>query len=170
MMKPSLQFFLIVMHVFATCTSAFTSPAPTFTSSASMMIRPNTQQTTQANTAHFQQIMHPTRSKQVAPIMMNRNPSSDVDGTGVRGPIILTITLLFLAWLFSIPPEFRRAHICSVERCVANRAACNDCQTIDEIKNGIIEYYKNGGGIQFDFSIDPVTIEKNKEFVKGIGL
>jgi hypothetical protein len=96
--------------------------------------------------------------------------SSEVDGTGARGQIIFSLALVGCIWLFSIPPEFRRAHICGSERCVANRAACSDCQTFEEIKDGISQYYKNGGGIQFDFSIDPKTIEQNNEFIKAVGL
>jgi hypothetical protein len=103
-------------------------------------------------------------------IMSSTGPNAGLDGTGPRGQIILAIALLITIWLFSIPPEFRRAHVCTVERCVANRASCNDCQTFDEIRDGIVQYYKSGGGIQFDFSIDPTTIEKNKEFMKTVGL
>jgi hypothetical protein len=103
-------------------------------------------------------------------ILSSRKPNAGLDGTGTRGPIIFSIVLLGTIWLFSIPPEFRRAHICTAERCIVNRAACSDCQTVEEIKDGIIQYYKNGGGIQFDFSIDPTTIEKNKEFIKAVGL
>ena len=94
--------------------------------------------------------------------------NSGIDGTTGRGPIILGLTLLVTIWIFTIPPEFRRAYICSTDSCVANRSACKDCQTIDELKEGIIAYYKNGGGIQFDFSIDPATIAKNEQTVQGI--
>ena len=29
-------------------------------------------------------------------------------------------------------------------------------------KDGIVDYYKNGGGAVFDLSIDPKTLERNK--------
>jgi hypothetical protein len=78
------------------------------------------------------------------------------DGTN-RGAIILGVVLLACVWIFSIPPEFRRAYLCGSERCIEDRQAylCNDCMTTDEWRTGIINYYKSGGGIKFDFSIDP---------------
>lgn len=77
------------------------------------------------------------------------------DGTG-RGLYFLGIVLLACVWCFTVPPEFRRAYICS-EGCAVNREApqCNNCVTSDEWTAGIKEYYANGGGIQWDFSIDP---------------
>ena len=79
-----------------------------------------------------------------------------VDGTG-RGVILQGLTLLVCIWIFSIPPEFRRSHFCVVDKCVQNRAQCYDCVTFDEWKHGIVEYYQNGGGVQFDFSVADET-------------
>lgn len=78
------------------------------------------------------------------------------DGTG-RGAYLLGIVLLACLWVFSIPPEFRRAYLCGSERCEQDRTAylCNDCITTKEWREGIMDYYRSGGGIQFDFSIDP---------------
>lgn len=87
------------------------------------------------------------------------------DGTG-RGNYILTFVLFVVLWTFSIPVEFRRAHICQTQRCIDNRAACYDCVTPEEWKAGIVEYYKGGGGVQFDFSIDPATKAK---FMESLG-
>jgi hypothetical protein len=75
-----------------------------------------------------------------------------------RGIPILGLVLLACVWLFTIPPEFRRAYICpdscaKVEYQAA--PACQECVTGEEWINGVKEYYKNGGGIQWDFSIDP---------------
>jgi hypothetical protein len=102
--------------------------------------------------------------------MLQATKNSDIDGTGARGPIILSLALLVVIWLFSIPPEFRRARICTLPVCVENRALCNDCQTITELREGIVGYYRNGGGIQFDFSIDPATVEQNKQTLQKFGL
>lgn len=73
-----------------------------------------------------------------------------------RGIPILAVTMLVILWCFTIPPEFRRAYICS-DRCVDQREnpQCNNCVTGEEWSNGVKEYYRNGGGIQWDFSIDP---------------
>jgi hypothetical protein len=82
----------------------------------------------------------------------NRN-NQDVYGIN-RGVILQTITLLFCIWLFSIPPEFRRAHFCfGVESCLANRSKCSDCVTFAEWTEKVTQYYRNGGGVHFDFSI-----------------
>ena len=92
--------------------------------------------------------------------------NKEVDGTG-RGSIILGVVFLINVWVFSIPPEFRRAYLCPSEPCIENRAMCNDCITFDEWKSGIEDYYKNGGGIKFDFSIDP---KSKAQFSEATGL
>ena len=38
-----------------------------------------------------------------------------------------------------------------------NRDKCYNCVTTSEWVDGIKEYYANGGGVQFDFSIAPET-------------
>lgn len=43
--------------------------------------------------------------------------NKSVDGTG-RGNVILALVGLIAIWIFSIPPEFRRAHICTTDGCV----------------------------------------------------
>jgi hypothetical protein len=101
---------------------------------------------------------------------LHQSRHQDIDGTNDRGPILLVLSLVLVIWLFSIPPEFRRARICTLPVCVENRAACNDCKTTTELREGIVEYYRNGGGIQFDFSIDPATIEQNKQTLQKFGL
>lgn len=70
-----------------------------------------------------------------------------------RGIPILAFALILSAWLFTIPTEFRRAHFCASDQCV--QARCNDCMTVSEWGSGIRDYYRNGGGIKWDFSIDP---------------
>lgn len=81
-----------------------------------------------------------------------------VDGAN-RGYVLLGLVFLACVWIFSIPPEFRRMHFCTSPDCVQNRASCYDCVTVSEWTNSVAEYYKNGGGIQFDFSVDPATRE-----------
>jgi hypothetical protein len=89
------------------------------------------------------------------------SPNSAVDGTG-RGLILWGMVLLGIVWLFSIPTEFRRAHFCTIERCVENRSQCNDCVTFSEWNQGVADYYRNGGGIEFDFTVG----EEAKQFWK----
>eukprot|EP00586_Coscinodiscus_wailesii_P020781 CAMPEP_0172515972 /NCGR_PEP_ID=MMETSP1066-20121228/272327_1 /TAXON_ID=671091 /ORGANISM="Coscinodiscus wailesii, Strain CCMP2513" /LENGTH=167 /DNA_ID=CAMNT_0013297259 /DNA_START=38 /DNA_END=541 /DNA_ORIENTATION=+ len=71
-----------------------------------------------------------------------------------RGRYFLGFVLLTTVWLFSVPPEFRRAVICTQE-------GEPNCVTARDWSSGIAEYYRNGGGIQFDFSIDPATLARN---------
>ena len=96
-------------------------------------------------------------SSGVAAVSSTRLQAQVNDGSG-RGVPILLIVLLGCVWMFTIPPEFRRAYICP-DACakVENQAAptCQTCITGEEWVNGIKEYYANGGGIQWDFSIDP---------------
>lgn len=80
----------------------------------------------------------------------------DISGTK-RGIPILAVVLLGCLWCFTIPPEFRRAHICPTPSCVESRESCYDCKTLSELRSGIQGYYKNGGGVVWDFSIDPET-------------
>lgn len=87
---------------------------------------------------------------------------AQVDGTG-RGLAIFSLVFAVCIWLFSIPTEFRRAHLCMTEQCVQNRARCYDCVTFSEWKDGITQYYQNGGGVQFDFSV----ADETKAFWQG---
>mmetsp|Transcript_8875 Transcript_8875/g.13649 ORF Transcript_8875/g.13649 Transcript_8875/m.13649 type:complete len:166 (+) Transcript_8875:104-601(+) len=83
-------------------------------------------------------------------------PNKAVDGTG-RGVILQGFVFLVTLWMFSIPPEFRRSYFCGSPRCEANRSLCHNCVTGKEWVDGVTEYYKNGGGVQFDFTISEET-------------
>ncbi len=86
---------------------------------------------------------------------MNANPdSNDPDPTGMKRGLILFPTVLLIAiWLFSIPPEFRRARICSEQQVIDYPDS--KCMTATNWVGGVKDYYMNGGGVQFDFTIDP---------------
>ena len=77
--------------------------------------------------------------------------SSYVNGTGT-GWYLLAFALLVNVWIFSIPPEFRRARLCNEEEVVLY--ADKNCMTGDQWVEGVKGYYQNGGGIHFDFSIE----------------
>lgn len=76
---------------------------------------------------------------------------SDIDGTKT-GSYFMAVVLLANVWLFSIPTEFRRAHIYPE----GNAGLYTDAKamTAKEWASGVAEYYANGGGIKFDFSIE----------------
>lgn len=87
---------------------------------------------------------------------------SDAVGGMKEGYIGLAIVFLFNVWMFSIPPHFRRDQICPPDLYVTPEVA-ETCVPFDTMKQELVDYYKNGGGIQFDFSIDPRTLERNQE-------
>ncbi|CAJ1935218.1 unnamed protein product [Cylindrotheca closterium] len=90
------------------------------------------------------------------------------DGTG-RGIILQVIVFGITAWLFTIPPEFRRAYLCPADTFCQEEGSCTrECVTPDEWVSGIKDYYKNGGGIKWDFSIDPKTKASNQQKLDAI--
>jgi len=75
------------------------------------------------------------------------------DALGIqRGLYLMAIVMFFNVWIFSIPPEFRRAKICTEEQVI--NFPDSGCTTVDKWATGISDYYANGGGVHFDFSID----------------
>jgi hypothetical protein len=75
-----------------------------------------------------------------------------------RGLYLIAIVIFFNIWIFSIPPEFRRAKLCSEEQVIQYPES--GCITGAKWASGVREYYANGGGISFDFSIDPKSQPK----------
>ena len=103
----------------------------------------------------------------------NEQPSSshhkdddDDDMGGLqRGLPLGVLALAISIWCFSIPPELRRAHWCMSDRCTQHRSlpSCYDCVTFGEWKSSIVDYYANGGRIQWDFSV----AEETKQLFSG---
>jgi hypothetical protein len=85
---------------------------------------------------------------------------SSIDGVDVA-PGILAFAVLLSVWQFTIPPNFRRTRFCATAADVAERV--NNCVTTEEYTTGIANYYKGGGGIKWDFSIDPETLATNED-------
>lgn len=91
------------------------------------------------------------------------------DGTQGRGLILFGLVLALNVWMFSLPASFRRRNVCNddvYQRIVVDSGVKpNDdryCITMEMWKQSIVDYYKNGGGVEFDLSIDPKTLERNK--------
>lgn len=82
--------------------------------------------------------------------------SDRIGGTGTEGKTLLILGFLLSAWFFTVPPEFRRTRICSESE---TKQFPEVCMTTDQFANKVAEYYKNGGGIQWDFSVAPGTKE-----------
>mmetsp|Transcript_2087 Transcript_2087/g.3062 ORF Transcript_2087/g.3062 Transcript_2087/m.3062 type:complete len:172 (-) Transcript_2087:4-519(-) len=89
----------------------------------------------------------------------NDNESLDYDDGRSNGLVLLGVICAVAVWLFSIPTEFRRSSICSKE----DAAVYDNCYTWKQWTSGISQYYQEGGGVQFDFSIDPKTQAKNAQ-------
>ena len=72
---------------------------------------------------------------------------------GMReGRVILVLALFICTWLFTIPPEFRRAYICPLEiYCRDDQSLCADCTTWGQWFNGVAEYYQGGGRSKLGF-------------------
>ena len=79
------------------------------------------------------------------------NPDVDTDGTEA-GKYLLFLVLLVNVWAFSIPVEFRRATFCTEEQVRLNPDS--HCITFENWKSGIVDYYANGGGVNFDFTVE----------------
>ena len=80
------------------------------------------------------------------------NGGSNVDGSR-EGRVLLIISCFAVVWGFSIPPEFRRARICTEDQ-VAVAAKEARCTTFDNWKSELSQYYKDGGGVKFNFSVE----------------
>ena len=109
----------------------------------------------------------PQSSSFVAPTttttqLHGKSPPSGYQGTndGIgRGIYLQLIVFGFCAWMFTIPPEFRRAHFCNAD----TDRATQECVTEGEWIQGVKDYYAGGGGIKWDFSIDPKTKAANQK-------
>lgn len=73
-----------------------------------------------------------------------------------RGNYLFGFVLLVVVWSFTIPPELRRTHFCFSRTCRLDNTGklCYDCTSFGEWATKVSNYYKGGGGINFDFSIE----------------
>eukprot|EP00523_Entomoneis_sp_CCMP467_P003224 CAMPEP_0168742710 /NCGR_PEP_ID=MMETSP0724-20121128/13177_1 /TAXON_ID=265536 /ORGANISM="Amphiprora sp., Strain CCMP467" /LENGTH=198 /DNA_ID=CAMNT_0008790269 /DNA_START=155 /DNA_END=751 /DNA_ORIENTATION=- len=99
------------------------------------------------------------------------------DGSG-RGAILLGIVLLLNVWLFSLPPSFRRQDLCRPEEYDVQQqqvlalaqqggysgggAPLFEYPCVTPWRRSIVDYYQSGGGVVFDLSIDPRTVQRNR--------
>lgn len=83
-----------------------------------------------------------------------RRRSQKINGTGAEGKTLMLFGLLLCTWFFTVPPEFRRQRLCDELQTAANPGVC---MTGGQFKDKVVDYYANGGGIQWDFSIAQET-------------
>ncbi|KAL7546157.1 hypothetical protein ACHAWF_009499 [Thalassiosira exigua] len=86
-------------------------------------------------------------------LYMNFSPPPENDPTGLKeGKYLLIFAMFVTIWMFSIPPEFRRARLCREED--VKLYPDRHCTTFEAWRKGVAEYYANGGGVEFDFSVE----------------
>mmetsp|Transcript_38502 Transcript_38502/g.93161 ORF Transcript_38502/g.93161 Transcript_38502/m.93161 type:complete len:172 (+) Transcript_38502:78-593(+) len=158
--KHTLLSLAIICLSTSTLTSAF---APT-TSRTNSLVHPSPTTTRFAPTTSSWSITTTSTSTQ----LQEGKYQGTNDGTD-RGVFLQLIVFGVCAWLFTIPPEFRRAYLCPADTFCQEEGSCTrECVTPDEWMTGVKNYYKNGGGIQWDFSIDPKTKASNQQKMDAI--
>ena len=107
----------------------------------------NTKQYTKPNPCR------PAKQTQFQRNLTLQSTKNKADPLGLkRGSVVLVIAVIYNIWLFSIPPEYRRAKTCSAEQ-VQAKLNCH-CITNEDWWSGVKEYYRDGGGVHFDLSIE----------------
>ncbi|KAJ1460336.1 hypothetical protein M885DRAFT_509278 [Pelagophyceae sp. CCMP2097] len=76
-------------------------------------------------------------------------------GADARGRVFLGLVLLVNVWSFSVPPEIRRAHVCTTS--VVGQKNGYSCVSFRDWRQSVTDYYAQGGGVHFDFSVDPAS-------------
>ena len=84
-----------------------------------------------------------------------KRKSASVGGMNT-GIVLLLVSIVVNLWFFTIPPEFRRTRICSEQE---SAEYPDICMTERQFASRIAEYYKGGGGVQWDFTVAPETKE-----------
>lgn len=158
MMKTTML-SMVIMCLFTASTLAF-APSTSITSSSSSRVAPAT---TIPQPFLLENGQFSPTSTQLQENKKDYDPSGyksrNIDDGIGRGIYLQLVVFGLCAWLFTIPPEFRRAYFCAE----GQDSATSECVTTDEWFQGISDYYKNGGGIQWDFSIDPRTKAANQQ-------
>jgi hypothetical protein len=103
-----------------------------------------------AQSSHTIQRSSSSSSRSVA-LWLGLRDDTDVDGLR-NAPVFFAAIVLLAVWLFSIPPDFRRARFCTEQQILDNPTS--RCTTVSEWSNGIAQYYKEGGNVKFDFSVE----------------
>lgn len=110
------------------------------------------------------------------PNQTNTKPKDEyrrpVDDGRQVGFVLLAVSLVIATWLFTIPPSFRRAYLCPSdyfsEVIVVPESEQRECIPLQQWFANVGDYYRNGGGVQWDFSIDPQTVEDNQAFLDAV--
>eukprot|EP00574_Skeletonema_japonicum_P008313 CAMPEP_0201716660 /NCGR_PEP_ID=MMETSP0593-20130828/2586_1 /ASSEMBLY_ACC=CAM_ASM_000672 /TAXON_ID=267983 /ORGANISM="Skeletonema japonicum, Strain CCMP2506" /LENGTH=166 /DNA_ID=CAMNT_0048206511 /DNA_START=12 /DNA_END=512 /DNA_ORIENTATION=+ len=143
---------LLALFASAGVVSSFTTTTPSRAASRSVLSNQQPWKFISSKTTQQTFVSHPADTTTTSLQMSGgTNPDVDTDGTDA-GKYLLFLVLLVNVWAFSIPVEFRRARFCTEEQVRLN--SDSHCITFDNWKSGIIDYYANGGGAEFDFSVE----------------
>lgn len=150
-----LPFAAAVLAIFASVgvVSSFTTITPSRAASRFVSNQQPLQFLDSSMTTQQPFVSHPTDTTTTTALQMSggSNPDVDTDGTEA-GKYLLFLVLLVNVWAFSIPVEFRRATFCTEEQVRLNPDS--HCITFENWKSGIVDYYANGGGVNFDFTVE----------------
>lgn len=141
-------FIVFAAVVLALSADSFTAPAPQRASSNCSSPALGKAKTSQKNGRPFARRRHGTS----ALYDLKNYGTDDTLGTK-QGVYLFGLVGLLCVWIFSVPVEFRRARMCSEEQ-VKTAAPEKHCMTFGDWRQGIADYYSNGGGVNFDFSIE----------------
>lgn len=89
-----------------------------------------------------------------------------------RGAAFLAVLVLTISWLFTIPPDIRRSHICGVQ--IAQKEETRDCTPAAAVWERVQEHYASCGGsdgpacVKLDLSVDPKSQASFSEFVRTL--
>merc|ERR1719223_185992 len=154
---------LVFLALMPLMTSSFTVKGTTVLSiaSKSSLYRKVQQSPSRRNPASFLFHVSCSPPKSASRVILQMTPDKKerlkvYEESEKRGNVLFAFVLLVCIWSFSIPPELRREHFCFSERCRSDNTAnlCYDCITFSEWRGKVADYYKGGGGVKFDFSVE----------------
>lgn len=150
-MRLSVPLCTLLVTLFMGMSAAFVvSPSNIKSKNGAPFFSLATQPQQQAYRLSSSVILHVSTEDEKAQSSDYRN---SVYGTNIeRGPVLWFISLALCVWSFSIPVEFRRARFCSEQQVIDNPTS--KCITFGNWAKNIASYYENGGGIQWDFSVE----------------
>ena len=89
-------------------------------------------------------------------LFAKKERSDLLDEYDKRGNVLFAIVLLTIVWTFTLPLDLRREHFCFSRECRLDNTGdlCYNCVSIGEWTKQVVDYYKGGGGINFDLSVE----------------
>ena len=147
-MRPLVSSLVLALALAMICSNfasvtSFTIPSSANTLSNNHLLGQNSRISTSFSQNH--------KALKMAADDEERTKSSKIDGS-VGGTYFFAAVLLANVWLFTIPTEFRRAHLYPE----GNAGLYSDPKgiTTKDWAAGVAQYYANGGGVKFDFSVE----------------